>query len=159
MAEWKIIPDEKLLHGEELEEAYNKLSKRKKAFIREYIIDCNGVQAAIRAGYNPSQAGQCSKRFSEDKIIRSYVEKSLQELHTKKILSAQQIMEMYSDIARGEVLDQFGLDASLSDRLKALDALAKRQIDLQAKIEANAPQELTVRVIRDTPLEDSPNLD
>ena len=68
-------------------------------------------------------------------------------------------MEMYSDIARGEVLDQFGLDASLSDRLKALDALAKRQIDLQAKIEANAPQELTVRVIRDAPLEDSPNLD
>ena len=55
---------------------------------------------------------------------------------------------MYSAIARGDVQDQFGLDASLADRLKALDALAKRQIDIPAKLDANAPTELNVNIIR-----------
>lgn len=39
---------------------------------------------------------------------------------------ADEVLRFYSAVMRGEVKDQFGLDASLTDRLKAGDALMKR---------------------------------
>ena len=38
---------------------------------------------------------------------------------------------------RGQVLDQFGLEASLQERTRAAECLAKRLIDLPKKLEAS----------------------
>lgn len=38
----------------------------------------------------------------------------------------QEVMIFYTSVMRGEVRDAFGLECSLSDRLKAADALMKR---------------------------------
>jgi phage terminase small subunit len=32
------------------------MTARQQAFIREYLVDCNGTQAAIRAGYSKGTA-------------------------------------------------------------------------------------------------------
>lgn len=42
------------------------------------------------------------------------------------IADSNEVLRFYSAVMRGEVKDQFGLDASLSDRLKAGDSLMKR---------------------------------
>lgn len=42
------------------------------------------------------------------------------------IMDAEEILLMYSAIARGEVSDQFGLEASLDTRVQALKELGKR---------------------------------
>jgi D-tyrosyl-tRNA(Tyr) deacylase len=38
------------------EQVLNTLSPKQEAFCREYIVDWNGTQAAIRAGYAPGSA-------------------------------------------------------------------------------------------------------
>ena len=42
------------------------------------------------------------------------------------IAESDEVLKFYTAVMRGEVKDQFGLDASLSDRLKAGDSLMKR---------------------------------
>ena len=37
-----------------------------------------------------------------------------------------EVLKFYTSVMRGDEKDQFGLDASLSDRLKAADSLMKR---------------------------------
>lgn len=43
-----------------------------------------------------------------------------------RVASADEVLQFYSAVIRGEVKDQFGLDASLADRIKAADSLMKR---------------------------------
>ena len=61
----------------------------------------------------------------------------MQKKEEKAIMDGQEVMEWFTRIARGEVKDQFGLDASLNDRLKAFQEIAKRTIDIDKKIEMN----------------------
>ena len=42
------------------------------------------------------------------------------------IADSNEVLRFYSAVMRGEVKDQFGLDASLTDRLKAGDSLICR---------------------------------
>ena len=54
---------------------------------------------------------------------------------------AGEVMFFLSEVMRGHIKDQFGLDAPLSERTRAAVELAKRTIDLQNKLEGkeNAP--------------------
>ena len=61
------------------------------------------------------------------------------------VADANEVLQFYSAVMRGEVKDQFGMDASLSDRLKAADSLAKRL----AAAELKPNTEDAVRVIID----------
>ena len=62
-----------------------------------------------------------------EKIIRQ-AQIALNETQRIKelVADADEVLRFYSAVMRGEVKDQFGLDASLTDRLKAGDALMKR---------------------------------
>ena len=44
----------------------------------------------------------------------------------ERVASADEVMRFFSSVMRGEVTDQFGLDASLSDRISAGKELMKR---------------------------------
>jgi phage terminase small subunit len=139
---------QQVLTDEELDKKLSKLSLKQMRFIDEYMIDGNATQAALRAGYTKTSAYNSSRKLLRRSEVASELGRRYSKLHNSRILSSEEILEMYSAIAKGEVQDQFGLDASLSDRLKALDALAKRQIDIPAKLDANAPTELNVNIIR-----------
>ena len=53
-------------------------------------------------------------------------------------------MEHFSAIARGEEKDQFGLDISAGDRIKALTELAKRTIDIENRVNGKADQKVEI---------------
>ena len=44
----------------------------------------------------------------------------------ERVASADEVIAFYTAVMRGEVKDQFGIEASLSDRLKAGENLMKR---------------------------------
>lgn len=46
------------------------LTPKQRAFIRQYIIDRNGTQAAIRAGYSPKTAQEQASRLLSNVMIR-----------------------------------------------------------------------------------------
>ena len=46
------------------------------------------------------------------------------------IADAAEVMQYFTSVMRGEIKDQFGLDAPLAERTKAAVELAKRKVDI-----------------------------
>jgi phage terminase small subunit len=59
----------------------------------------------------------------------------LQKIEEAKIADASEIMRFYTSVMRGEVLDQFGIEASLDTRIKAANELAKHKIEIPLRLE------------------------
>ena len=102
------------------------LNERQKAFADYYIQTGNATEAAIKAGYSEKTARSIGSENLTKPDISSYIKERLDEQSEKRVADANEVIEFYTAVMRGEVKDQFGLDASLSDRLKAGDALMKR---------------------------------
>ena len=67
-------------------------------------------------------------KFHDLPEVQAQLNKDLQGMQEKDptIMTKEEILSMYSAIARGDVADQFGLEASLDTRLAALKELGKR---------------------------------
>ena len=102
------------------------LNERQKAFADYYIQTGNATEAAIKAGYSEKTARSIGAENLTKPDISAYIRERLDEHSNKRVADANEVIEFYTAVMRGEVKDQFGLDASLSDRLKAGDALMKR---------------------------------
>lgn len=102
------------------------LNERQKAFADYYIQTGNATEAAIKAGYSEKTARSIGAENLTKPDISAYIKERLDEQSNKRVADANEVIEFYTAVMRGEVKDQFGLDASLSDRLKAGDALMKR---------------------------------
>ena len=113
------------------------LTIKEKAFCREYAKTGNGQQSATKAGYAEKTARQTASQLLTKPYIKEEIGRLMQKKEEKAIMTSQEVMQMFTDIAQGKIKDQFGLDASLNDRLKALQELAKRTIDIDKKIEMN----------------------
>ena len=123
------------------------LTIKEDTFINKYIELGNATQAAIEAGYSPKSARQqgndiCTKHYIAEEI--AYRQAQLQK---STIASAEEIMEYFSSVMRGEITDQFGLEAPLSERTKAAQELAKRQIDIPNKV--NGKEQAEVKITLD----------
>ena len=102
------------------------LNERQKAFADYYIQTGNATEAAIKAGYSEKTARFIGSENLTKLDISAYIKERLDEQSNKRVADANEVIAFYTAVMRGEVKDQFGLDASLSDRLKAGDALMKR---------------------------------
>lgn len=102
------------------------LTPKQQAFA-DYYIECgNATEAARRAGYSEDSARQIGAENLAKPSISEYISARMGEEAKKRVADANEVIEFYTAVMRGEVKDQFGLDASLSDRLKAGDSLMKR---------------------------------
>ena len=102
------------------------LTPKQKAFA-DYYIECgNATKAAKRAGYSEKTAYAIGNENLNKLEISEYISARMEEQTKKRVADANEVIEFYTAVMRGEVKDQFGLDASLSDRLKAGDSLMKR---------------------------------
>lgn len=70
------------------------------------------------------------------------------EVMSANTASAQEVLFFFSQVMRGEVKDQFGLDAPLSERLKAAIELAKRTVDLENKANTDPDIHITLNWTR-----------
>ena len=102
------------------------LNERQKAFADYYIQTGNATEAAIKAGYSEKTARSIGAENLTKPDISAYIKERLDEQNNKRVADANEVIAFYTAVMRGEVKDQFGIDASLSDRLKAGDALMKR---------------------------------
>lgn len=123
-----------------------KLTIKEKAFCREYVKTGNGREAAIKAGYAPKSANVTASKLLTKANIHNEISRLVGAKEKKAIMDAQEVMELYSAIARGEVKDQFGLEASLNDRLKAMSELAKRTVDIENRAKGNADAVVNIKL-------------
>ena len=102
------------------------LTPKQQAFA-DYYIECgNATEAAKRAGYSENNVGENAAKTLKNPNVSAYISERMEEQARKRVADANEVIEFYTAVMRGEVKDQFGLEASLSDRLKAGDSLMKR---------------------------------
>ena len=123
--------------------ADEKLTLKQRRFCEEYLKSGNATEAAKKAGYSLKTAPFIGAENLKKPQISAYIERRMGEQEAALVADANEVLQFYSAVMRGEVKDQFGMDASLSDRLKAADSLAKRLA--AAELKPNA--EDAVRVI------------
>ena len=76
-----------------------KLTAKQAAFIHEYLIDLNGTQSAIRAGYSKKTANEQSTRLLANVHIRAAVDKALKKRANKSEISAQWVLDSLKAVA------------------------------------------------------------
>ena len=100
------------------------LTPRQRAYC-DYYIECgNGREAAIKAGYKKPDIS--ARENNSKPACKQYIAMRMKPTQEKRIADADEVLQYLSDVMRGVVKDQFGLDASLQDRTKAAQELMKR---------------------------------
>lgn len=91
-----------------------------------YIELGNATQAAKNAGYSEKTAYSIGNENLKKPEIKAYIAERLAQIEKESIASIDEVMKFYTKVMRGQEKDQFGLDASLSDRMKAGGEIIKR---------------------------------
>jgi phage terminase small subunit len=68
--------------------------------------------------------------------VKKEISCRLQAIRAAQVADEHEVFAYFTAVMRGQVLDQFGLEASLQERTRAAECLAKRLIDLPKKLEA-----------------------
>ena len=123
----------------------NKITTQQLLFIQNYITNgFNATQAAIDANYHSKSRDALKARNNIAKMasellrrpaISEEISLRLKAQEDAKIASATEILQFYTSVMRGEVLDQFGIEASLDTRIKAANEMAKHKIEIPMKLE------------------------
>ena len=103
-----------------------KLTPKQKAFADEYLICGNATEAARKAGYSNKTATVIGSENLSKPNILEYIAERQKQIEDSRIANIKEVLEFYSSVLRGEIKDQFDMDASLSDRLAAGRELMKR---------------------------------
>ena len=113
------------------------LNDKQAAFVREYLVDFNATQAAIRAGYSAKTAGQ----IGHELLKKPEVQQRLREFQQKAAEKTETEAEWIRRRLKEEATD-FTEFASQSARVRALELLGKIngvfEVDNRQKGEAAA---------------------
>nr|DAG22340.1 MAG TPA: Terminase small subunit [Caudoviricetes sp.] len=123
------------------------LTPKQKAFADEFLKCGNATEAAKRAGYSEQSARQMGTENLSKPSISSYIQERQKQIDDERIADIAEIQRFYSAVLRGEVKDQFGLDASLETRIAAGRELMKRF----EKAESNKNDSCGITIINNIP--------
>ena len=116
------------------------LTPKQKAFA-DYYIECgNATEAARKAGYKEESCRTIGCQNLTKRNISAFIAEHMQAQNEARVASADEVLQFFSSVMRGEVKDQFGLDAALSDRLNAGKELMKRYAAADNSARADVPQ-------------------
>lgn len=79
-----------------------KLAPMMQLFALEYIIDFNGKEAAIRAGYKPNYASQQAHRLLNDERVLSAITDAIAERKKRLFITQDQVVTMWWQIANAD---------------------------------------------------------
>ena len=104
------------------------MTPKQKAFADYYIATGNKTEAARKAKYKGDDATLATVGWENLRKpeISAYIAERMGQQEKSRVADANEVIEFYTAVMRGEVKDQFGLDASLSDRINAGKELMKR---------------------------------
>ena len=94
-------------------------------FINLYLELGNGQQACIKAGYTTKNPHMYANRLLHKPYIAEEIKFRRDQAYAESQATAAEVMDYLTKVMRGEIKDQFGLEAPLSERTKAAQELAK----------------------------------
>ena len=102
------------------------LRGKQKKFADEYLLSWNAADAARKAGYSEDSAASIGSENLRKPHIAAYIRARAQERDAVTVAAEEELMAFLSSVVRGNVMDQFGLEPTLADRLRAAENLMKR---------------------------------
>ena len=125
------------------------LTTKEMAFVDAYMTDFNGYEAAKKANLSTTNndatlRSMASQMLNKPNVIME-IQRRNQLMRKKGIADSEEVMNYLTRVMRGEVKDQFGLDAPLSERTKAAQELAKRTIDVENRAAGKADNVLEIK--------------
>jgi len=112
-----------------------KMTIKQKAFCEYYLQNPNATEAAKKAGYSFKTANKIATENLSKPVIKAYLKERVDKIQDKRIAKSNEVLEYLTSVMRGETLDQFGLDAAITDRTKAAELLGKRYRLFTDKVE------------------------
>lgn len=118
------------------------LNDKQKLFYKEYLVDANATQSAIRAGYSKKTAYSQGQRLLKHVEGQKYLKELMAEKESHLIAEQDEVLKYLTSVLRGEsksteiVVEGTGdgcseartiqKEPSEKDRLKAAELLGKR---------------------------------
>lgn len=138
------------------------LNHKQKQFYKEWLIDANATQAAIRAGYSKKTAYSQGQRLLKNVEGRSILAELMAEKESELIASQDEVLKYLTSVMRGKsqsteiVVEGIGdgcseartvlKEPSEKERLKAAELLGKRYGLYTDKVELDTDMELNITV-------------
>ena len=99
-----------------------KLTDRQQRFVTEYLVDLNGTQAAIRAGYSEKTAQPCSARLLSKAMVKDAVASGLAKRSERVEITQDYVLTgIRSNVERCQGEDGYNPQAAL----KGLELLGR----------------------------------
>ena len=124
---------------------------KQKAFADEFLKCGNQTEAAKRAGYSEKTARQAGAENMKKPVVLEYIQKRQKQIEDARIADITEVMQYLTSVMRGEIKDQFDLEAPLSERTRCAQELLKRNMDdrrmnielakLEAQFKDSEPEE------------------
>lgn len=91
------------------------LSPKEQRFVSEYVKDCNGTQAAIRAGYSKRTAQQQGSRLLLKVVVAEAIAAKLKKLDEKCELTAERVRASVLALLIFDPRKAFNSDGTMKD--------------------------------------------
>ena len=104
----------------------DKLNDKQRMFCREFLVDLNATQAAIRAGYSPNSAKEQACDLLTKLNVLSYTQRLYAERAERLNVSADRVLRELSVIAFMDIKDMVAIDEVTGCvRVKGFDEMPK----------------------------------
>ncbi len=133
-----------------------RLSPKEDRFITLYIKYSDATLAAKEAGYTvrptiknvEAQYVKRGKELLAKDYIRDEISARMEEFRDSQIADAKEVLMYLTKVMRGEEKDQFGLEASLSERTNAAKELNRRLKEMEDTVTNNGTSKEVHLVLR-----------
>lgn len=127
----------------------HRLTPKEAIFIDEYVKTGNARQSAATAGYSIKSVSQKANSILNKDYVKSEIAYRMNLHKQASIAEADEILQYFTSVMRGETKDQFGLEAPLSERTRAAQELAKRKIDIPNKLAGKEEPTIKIKLVRE----------
>ena len=106
------------------------MTQKQQRFVEEYLVDLNGTQAAIRAGYSPRSAAVTAVKNLRNPVIGAAV-RAAKKLRSERVeITADGVLNELAVLASADPHDlgtwnEHGARAKLGDKIRALELLGR----------------------------------
>lgn len=105
------------------------LTENQKRFCDYYLESGNATEAykkAYKSVKSDNVAKAAASRLLTNVNVKAYTDQRRQQMDEERIAKPEEVLKYFTAVMRGEIKDQFDLDAPLQERTKAATELAKR---------------------------------
>lgn len=104
----------------------------------DLVIVYGNIQKAIK------ESGVSARQIANKDYITDEISWRLEQMKKETIADADEVMQYFTRVMRGQEKDQFGLDAPLSERTAAAREIAKRTVDLENATQPTEAPEIKI---------------